>query len=56
VRTNFIVLLAPLLDDDLSRLQGVENFTVEQLIPELAIEALDIAARVRVPRTAWLDE
>ena len=37
-----ILLSSPLFEDDFCLLEGVEDFTVEQLIPQLAIEALDI--------------
>ncbi len=41
MRTNLIVLPPPRFDGDLGLLQGVKDFTVEQLIAELAVEALD---------------
>ena len=47
------VLPPPLLDDDWCLLQDVEDFSVEQLIAELAVEALNIAI---LPRAARLDE
>lgn len=53
MRTNLIVLLPPLFDNDLGLLQSVEDFTIEQLIPEFTIEALDKAI---FPRAAWFDE
>ena len=43
VRAFGFIVLAPLLDDDLGLLQWIEDFTVEQLIPETGIEAFDIA-------------
>ena len=38
-----VVVPPPLLDDDLGFLQGIEDFTVEQLVPETGVEAFDIA-------------
>jgi len=33
---------APLLDEDLGLLQAAEDFAVEQLVPQLAVEAFAI--------------
>ena len=47
-----VVVASPILDHDLGLLQCVEDFTVEQLIAQLSVEALAIAV---LPRTAPLD-
>lgn len=41
VRPNRIVVLTPLLDDDGGFLQTVEDFAVEKLVAQFAIEDLD---------------
>ena len=46
-------MLAPALDNDLRLLQAVVDLAVEQLVPELAIEALAIAV---LPGVSGLDE
>ena len=51
--TYGVVVLSPLLDDDLRFLQAVEDFSIEQLIPEFSIEALVVAV---FPGAAGLDE
>ena len=38
-----VIVLSPLFDDDFGLLQAVEDFTVEQLIPEAGVEALAVA-------------
>lgn len=38
-----VVVSPPFLDDDLDRLQGVEDLAIEELIPEARIAALAIA-------------
>src|ERR1700712_5149984 len=43
VRPDSVVVPPPALDDDLGFLQRVEDFAVEQLVPELGVEALDVA-------------
>lgn len=52
VRALAVIVLAPLFDDDLGLLQCVEDFAVEQLVPEAGVEALDIAV---LPRRPWGD-
>lgn len=37
-----IVVLTPLLDDNLCFLQRVEDFTVEQFVPEAGVEAFAV--------------
>ena len=58
MRADLVVMTAPVLDDGSGLLQGIEDFTIEQLIPKLRVEALAIvilpgAARFDVggPRT-----
>jgi len=36
-------MLAPILDPDLGLVQRVEDFPVEELVPEPGVEALDVA-------------
>src|SRR5918994_4974333 len=43
---------SPALDDDLGFLERVEDLAVEQLVPELRVEALDVAV---LPWAAWGD-
>ena len=45
-------MASPALDDDLGLLQRVKDFTIEQFITELRVEAFTVAV---LPRTAWLD-
>jgi hypothetical protein len=40
VRANRVVVLPPVLDQHLRLLQRVEDFSVQELVPELAVEAL----------------
>ena len=47
-----VVVAAPALDQHLGLLQRVEDLAVEELVPELSIEALVVTV---LPRTAWLD-
>ena len=44
--------MTPLLDEDLGLLEAVEDLAVEQLVPQLAVEAFAIAI---LPGAAWLD-
>ena len=52
VRADGVVVVAPLLDDDLGFLEAVEDFPVEQLVAQLAVEALAVAV---LPGTAGFD-
>ena len=47
-----VVVISPVFDDDLSLLQRVEDLAIEELVPQLSIEALVVAV---LPRTAGLD-
>jgi hypothetical protein len=47
-----VVLDTPAFDQDLRLQKPLEDFTVEQFIPQLAIEALDVAV---LPRAARFD-
>jgi len=47
VRSLRVVVLAPLLDDDLGLVQGIEDLAIEQLVAEAGIEALDVAVLSR---------
>ena len=53
MRPDGIIVFPPLLDDDLRLLQAVEDFSVQQLIAELAIEAL-VIIRIRAFGSAAL--
>ena len=50
MRALGIVVSAPTLDDDLYLSQTVEDFTIEQFVPELGVEALAIADLPGRPR------
>ena len=50
--SDSVVVVAPLLDEDLGLLQAVEDFAIEQLVPQLAVEAFAIAV---LPGAAGLD-
>jgi hypothetical protein len=50
--TNSVVVPSPVLDDHLGLLQSVKDFTVEQFVTELRVEAFTVTA---LPRTASLD-
>ena len=52
MRSDRVVVLAPLLDDDLCFLEAVEDFAVEQLIAEFSVEGFAVAV---LPGTAWFD-
>lgn len=52
MRSNAIVVLAPLLDHDLDFPQRVEDLAVQQLVTQLAIERLAVAI---LPRAALRD-
>ena len=53
MRPHGIVVLAPLFDQCLRLFQRAENFTIEQLISELAIEAFIVPV---LPWASWFDE
>src|ERR687885_1277212 len=50
MRAHHIVVPAPALDHDLGLLQAVEDFSIEKLISEPGIEALDLAVLPRAAR------
>lgn len=52
MRSDGVVLIAPLLEDDSSLLQTVEDFLIEAFVAQLAVEGLAIAV---LPWTARLD-
>ena len=43
MRADGVVVLAPLLNENLGFFQGIEEFAIEQFITHFAIEAFDIA-------------
>jgi len=51
--SNGVVQPHPLLDEDNILGQCVEDLAVQELVSELAVEALDVAV---LPRSGWLDE
>ena len=53
MRSSGIVQPPPLLDEYDGLVQGVEDLTVQELVPQLAIETLVVAV---LPWTARLDE
>jgi hypothetical protein len=53
MRATRVVLTAPAFDEDLGFLQRIEEFPVQQLIPQLPVKGLDVPI---LPRTPWLDE
>lgn len=50
MRSDGVVVLPPLLDDNLGFLQTVEDLAVEQLIAQFAVEAFAIAVLPRASR------
>jgi hypothetical protein len=52
VRSDRVVVLEPLLDEDGGLLQAVEDLTVQAFVAQFAVEALAVAV---LPRTAGLD-
>jgi len=52
MRADRVVVTTPALDDDLGLFQCVEDLTIEKLITQTGIEALDISV---LPWTAWRD-
>ena len=48
-----VIVLPPLLNHDLDLLQAVKDFSIEQFVPELAVEALAVAV---LSWTSRLDE
>ena len=52
MRPYRVEVIAPLLDHDLGLLQAVEDFLVETLVTQLAVEGFTIAV---LPWTAGLD-
>ena len=52
MRSDFIVMPPPALDDDLGLLERVKNLPVEQLVAHAGIETLDVTV---LPWAAWRD-
>ena len=52
MRPDRVVVLAPLLNDDLGFLETVEDLPVEQFVAEFSVEAFAIAI---LPRASGLD-
>lgn len=53
VRSHSVVVIPPAFDQDLRLLERVEDLRVQQLVPQLAVERLDVAV---LPRAAGLDK
>ena len=53
MRALRIVLMAPTFDEDLRLMQCIEEFAVQQLIPQLPVEGLHVAV---LPGTPWFNE
>ena len=52
MRADRVVLVTPGFDQNPGLLQGVEDFAIEEFVPQPGIEALDIAV---LPRASWRD-
>ena len=52
MRATRVVILTPAFDEDDCLPQGVEDFAVQQLVPELAVEGLVVPI---LPWRSWLD-
>ena len=52
VWSDRVVVMPPLLDEHLGLLQGIEDLSIEQLVAELAVEALVVSV---LPGAAGLD-
>jgi len=50
MRPYCVVFLPPVPYEDLGLLQGLENLPVEQLIPQLAVEAFVVAVLLKAAR------
>jgi hypothetical protein len=50
MRPYRVIFLTPTLYQDLGLLQGIEDLTVEQLIPQLSIKTLVVAILPETPR------
>ena len=48
-----VVILSPLLDDDFGLFEAIEDFSLEQFIPEFAVKALVVTV---FPGAAGFDE
>ena len=53
MRTHRTLVLAPLLDQYPGLFQRAENFTIERLVPDFAVEAFIASV---LPWATWLDE
>jgi len=54
VRPDRIVLPAPLLHQDLNLPQRIEDLPVDELVLELAVQAL-VSVRILIRHTLWLE-
>ena len=55
MRASGVVVLAPALDDDPGLGEAVEDFAIEQLVPQLRVEALAASLdRTSVTADRWL--
>jgi hypothetical protein len=53
MRAVRIVVASPAFDEDLGFVQRIEEFPVQQFIPQLPVKGLDVPV---LPRTTRLDE
>ncbi len=50
MRPDSVVLATPSFDEDFGLLQGVEDLAVEELVPQVGIEAFNVAVFPRAAR------
>ena len=48
-----VVFVSPLLREDLHLPESIEDLPIQELLPQLAIEALHVSV---LPRAPWCDE
>ena len=53
MRPFCVVVMSKLLDDDFGLVEAIEDFSIEQFVPEFSIKALIVAV---FPRATGLDE
>jgi hypothetical protein len=52
MQTGSVIVMAPLVDDDLGFFQAVEDFAIEQFVTQFAVEGLTVTV---FPRTSRFD-
>ena len=53
MRPFCVVVMSPLFDDDFGLLEAIEDFSIEQFVPEFSVKALVVAV---FPGAAGFDE